>query len=454
MLRSSLFAASAVLLSSAAFAQNDASSKLRPVTSPVKDAGTYHLATGTWTRAKAPTANFGPDAIYNNTCLLGYYVVLSSVETMVDSGRLPSTSSVAGPNSLPGTADVYTVNGFQISYCATNALVDIDVAHYECYSPCSDATLLVPNSAISLVGLPGGGGSSSALGCWILDIDIQGSTAEFDLQGDCDQLYDAAATTDNFGWAQTETNPNGAPGGPLLAGDPYGILAAGPAGTGCPYGDGTVFNSQDATTQGTGMGSDDVFETDIGGAYAGCWFFGGYLSGAPYASFNHVVYGDAGGGSGGSVGTSYCVGDGSGATACPCGNNSTNGGGCANGTGEGNILSASGSNSISAADLELSSANAIASQPGLYFQGNNAINGGSGNVFGDGLRCAGGAVVRLQVRFSNAAGESATTADIASKGGVSAGDVKRYQHWSRDPNTSPCGNSFNLSNAIEIAWQA
>ena len=154
-----------------------------------------------------------------------------------------------------------------------------------------------------------------------------------------------------------------------------------------------------------------------------------------------------------SPGTAYCAGDGTG-TACPCGNNSTNGGGCANGTGEGNILSASGSNSISAADLELSSVNAIASQPGLYFQGNNAINGGSGNVFGDGIRCAGGAVVRLQVRFSNAAGESSTTANIAATGGVSAGDVKRYQHWSRDPNTSPCGNQFNLSNAIEIVWQA
>ena len=454
MLRSSLFAASAVLLSTAAFAQNDASSKLRPVTSPVKNAGTYHLASGTWTRAKAPTANYGPDAIYNNTCLLGYYVVLSSVETMVDSGRLPSTSSVAGPNSVPGTSDVYGVNGFQISYCATNALVDIDVAHYECYSPCSDATLLVPNSALSIPGLPGGGGSSSALGCWILNIDIQGSTAEFDLQGDCDQLYDAAATTDNFGWAQTETNPNGAPGGPLLAGDPYGILAAGPAGTGCPYGDGTVFVGQDETTQGTGLGSDDVFETDIGGAYAGCWFFGGYLSGAPYASFNHVVYGDAGGGTGGAVGTSYCVGDGSGTTACPCGNNSTNGGGCANGSGDGAVVSGSGSASIAAADLVLANTGGIANQPCLFFQGNNAIASGNGVGFGDGLRCAGGAVIRLQVRFGDSNGDCASTIDIGAKGGVAAGDVKRYQSWYRDPNTTPCGGQFNLSQGLEITWAA
>ncbi|MCH2106959.1 MAG: hypothetical protein MK291_09990 [Planctomycetes bacterium] len=455
MLRSSLFAASAVLLSTAAFAQNDASSKLRPVTSPVKDAGTYHVATGTWTRAKAPTANLGPDTLYNNTCLIGFYVALSSVETLVDSGRLPSTSSVDGPNSVPGSADVYTVNGFQISYCATNALVDIDVAHYECYSPCSDATLLVPNSSISLVGLPGGGGSASALGCWILDIDIQGSTAEFDLQGDCDQLYDAAATTDNFGWAQTETNPNGAPGGPLLAGDPYGILAAGPAGTGCPYGDGTVFVGSDATlTQGTGLGSDDVFETDLGGAYAGCWFFGGYLSGAPYASFNHVVYGDAGGGGGGAVGTVYCVGDGSGATACPCANNSTNGGGCANGTGNGAIISGSGSASLANANLVLSGTGATPSQPGLFFQGNNAINSGDGIQFGDGLRCSGGAVIRLQVRFADSNGESATTIDVGAVGANAAGDVKRYQLWYRDPNATPCGGTFNLSNGLEITWAA
>ena len=455
MLRSSLFAASAVLLSTAAFAQNDASSKLRPVTSPVKDAGTYHVATGTWTRAKAPTANLGPDTLYNNTCLIGFYVALSSVETLVDSGRLPSTSSVDGPNSVPGSADVYTVNGFQISYCATNALVDIDVAHYECYSPCSDATLLVPNSSISLVGLPGGGGSASALGCWILDIDIQGSTAEFDLQGDCDQLYDAAATTDNFGWAQTETNPNGAPGGPLLAGDPYGILAAGPAGTGCPYGDGTVFVGSDAATaQGTGLGSDDVFETDLGGAYAGCWFFGGYLSGAPYASFNHVVYGDAGGGGGGAVGTVYCVGDGSGATACPCANNSTNGGGCANGTGNGAIISGSGSASLANANLVLSGTGATPSQPGLFFQGNNAINSGDGIQFGDGLRCSGGAVIRLQVRFADSNGESATTIDVGAVGANAAGDVKRYQLWYRDPNATPCGGTFNLSNGLEITWAA
>ena len=135
-------------LAPAAFAQNDASSKPHPITSPIKDAGTYHLATGTWTRAKAPTANLGPDTIYNNTCLLYIYYGLSSLETMVDSGRLPSTNSGSVPGSVPGTSDVYGINGFLIAYCAFNAQVDLDVAHYECYSPASQSPNKVDVSKI------------------------------------------------------------------------------------------------------------------------------------------------------------------------------------------------------------------------------------------------------------------------------------------------------------------
>jgi hypothetical protein len=194
----------------------------------------------------------------------------------------------------------------------------------------------------------------------------------------------------------------------------------------------------------------------IDSSFVGNLFQIGFMNTATNYTASGVVYDNitlAEDSGGVSPGTAFCIGDGGG-TACPCGNISTNGGGCANGSGDGNVLSASGSNSISAADLELSSANAIPSQPGLYFQGNNAINGGNGNIFGDGLRCAGGGVIRLQVRFSDGTGGSATSIDIGAKGGVSAGDVKRYQHWSRDPNTSPCGSMFNLSNGIEITWSA
>ena len=83
------------------------------------------------------------------------------------------------------------------------------------------------------------------------------------------------------------------------------------------------------------------------------------------------------------------------------------------------------------------------------------MNGGAGNPFGDGLRCAGGGVIRLQVRFSDAAGNSHTTVSIASKGGVSPGDVKRYQCWYRTTNNPPCGlgvNDFNSSNGLAVTW--
>ena len=151
------------------------------------------------------------------------------------------------------------------------------------------------------------------------------------------------------------------------------------------------------------------------------------------------------------VPTIFCPGDGTG-TSCPCGNNGAAEEGCANGSGSGAKLLLEGSSSISAANLVLTASQLTPSQPGLYFQGNNAINGGNGNTFGDGLRCAGGGVIRLQVRFSSASGESATSIDIATNGGVSSGDTKRYQVWYRDPAGSPCGALFNLSNGLEITY--
>jgi hypothetical protein len=150
-------------------------------------------------------------------------------------------------------------------------------------------------------------------------------------------------------------------------------------------------------------------------------------------------------------GASFCFGDGSGAF-CPCGNFGGTGEGCANGTGSGALMTSLGSNSVSTADFGLAAANLDPSQPGLYFQGNNAVNGGQGNAFGDGLRCAGGAVVRLQVRFANASGASSTTANLVLKGGVAPGDTKRYQLWYRNPSTSPCGAQFNLSNGVEMVF--
>lgn len=155
------------------------------------------------------------------------------------------------------------------------------------------------------------------------------------------------------------------------------------------------------------------------------------------------------------TGTTYCVGDGSG-TLCPCGNDndgSLGDAGCANGSSSGGgALTASGSASLAAGDLQLDASGLAPNQPGLYFQGDNALAGGDGVLFGDGLRCAGANVVRLQVLAADAGGVSSSTVDIGVQGGVSAGETKRYQLWYRDPAGSPCGNSFNLTNGFEVDW--
>ncbi len=152
-------------------------------------------------------------------------------------------------------------------------------------------------------------------------------------------------------------------------------------------------------------------------------------------------------------GIAYCFGDGAG-TLCPCGNNNdgSNGvAGCANGFSSGGAaVTGSGTASVSGDTVVLSATGLQPNQPGLWFQANNAVNGGLGNAFGDGLRCAGGQIVRLGIVISDGTGSSTSPAGIGA--GLSAGDTKRYQLWYRNPGGSPCGTAFNLSNGYEIHW--
>ncbi len=148
----------------------------------------------------------------------------------------------------------------------------------------------------------------------------------------------------------------------------------------------------------------------------------------------------------------YCFGDGSG-TACPCNNNGTTGNGCANGTyASGAKLSASGVPSVSGDTLVLNVTASTPNQPGIFFLGNNAVNGGLGNVFGDGLRCAGGGICRVQVAAADFFGDISSSVSFASTCGLQSGDIRRAQWWYRDPSASPCGNGFNLSNGLELTW--
>jgi hypothetical protein len=148
----------------------------------------------------------------------------------------------------------------------------------------------------------------------------------------------------------------------------------------------------------------------------------------------------------------YCTGDGAGG-ACPCGNEGTGGGGCANGSSAaGGVLDAVGRASVSDSGVELRASHLPPSQPALFFQGDERVAGGDGVAFGDGLRCAGTNVVRLEVRTADSGGAATTTVDVAERGGATGGAILRYQCWYRDPTGSPCGSLFNLTNGYELEW--
>ncbi len=161
------------------------------------------------------------------------------------------------------------------------------------------------------------------------------------------------------------------------------------------------------------------------------------------------------------AGIGYCFGDLGLGTPCPCGNDndgSVPGSGCANGaSASGAKLTGGGAPSVSMDSFVLTASGLDPNNSGLYFQADNRIDDGNGILFGDGLRCAGGALVRLQVRVSSSSGDSATSISLSAKGGVSAGDTKRYQCWYRDTSgLQPCGvgvNDFNLSNGYEVTWR-
>lgn len=158
------------------------------------------------------------------------------------------------------------------------------------------------------------------------------------------------------------------------------------------------------------------------------------------------------------LGTPYCFGDQSG-EPCPCQNPGAPGHGCSNSaTSTGCKLSAAGSPSVAANDLVLNASDAVPGTVGLFFQGDAQVNGGDGSPFGDGLRCAGGAVTRLGIVVADAEGCATTSSSVATGGAVSSGDTRTYQYWYRDSSDepTPCnpgtGSGFNLSNGLQVDW--
>ena len=95
------------------------------------------------------------------------------------------------------------------------------------------------------------------------------------------------------------------------------------------------------------------------------------------------------------------------------------------------------------------------SSSALYFQGTMRTNGGSGATFGDGLRCASGAIVRLG-SMTNLAGASqyptAGNPSVSVRGQVTAPGIRDYQVWYRNAAAFCTPSTFNLTNGFEVTW--
>jgi hypothetical protein len=224
----------------------------------------------------------------------------------------------------------------------------------------------------------------------------------------------------------------------------------------------TPFGSSPSTTDLTGSTSSPTAVmgtiTQAGGTF--------HLSGPVNTTF---MFSDPGSGQSGSItliGTivadwalvqSYCPGDGTG-TACPCGNNSPvgQGRGCLNSTGVGAQLTATGNASLASDTFVLHGAGLPTTSSGLFFQGTTQSAGGAGALFGDGLRCAGGTVVRLgtkPVTSGASAYPAAGDPSISVKGMVTtSASTRGYQLWYRNSAVYCTASTFNLTNGLWVTW--
>jgi len=164
----------------------------------------------------------------------------------------------------------------------------------------------------------------------------------------------------------------------------------------------------------------------------------------------------------GGPGTPYCFGRTDQGNPCPCGNDNDGtdplGAGCAHDdAAAGARLYASGLASVTGDTLLLEGVRGPISNSSLYFQANNNLDG-NGAFLGDGIRCAGGGLIRLKVKLTDATGYANSSPAVITTRSASfghtivAGETLYYQWWFRDINGSPCGTENNTSNGYQITW--
>ncbi len=154
----------------------------------------------------------------------------------------------------------------------------------------------------------------------------------------------------------------------------------------------------------------------------------------------------------------FCFGDGSLASACPCGNTGAGGRGCANSSGSGGAhLEAAGT--LVPDTLHLHAWGSGPSALSIFLQGD--ASAASGVPFGDGLRCVDGNLKRLYTKNASGgavgapeAGDVTISARSAALGDpLTPGSTRVYQVYYRDPSTSFCpGFTFNVTSGALVRW--
>ena len=124
-----------------------------------------------------------------------------------------------------------------------------------------------------------------------------------------------------------------------------------------------------------------------------------------------------------------------------------------NSAGPGSTIDWTGAPSLSLNGFSLSADGLPPNKPGLFFYGPNQTT----LLFGDGIRCVGGQLVRLPVVLSDLLGGVTQPLDLLappfSGGGpgvISPGTLRNFQLWYRDPAFGTAG--FNTSDALEVTF--
>jgi hypothetical protein len=157
---------------------------------------------------------------------------------------------------------------------------------------------------------------------------------------------------------------------------------------------------------------------------------------------------------------SLCDRGSSATTPCPCGPGATGTtGGCPNSaSATGAAMNATGDPRIFTDTLSFTLAGLPATTSCLFFMGTSVPSSGSGlngTVFGDGVRCVSGSVIRLGTGTASAGTLSfppAGSARISTRGGITGASTRLFQAWYRNSASFCTPSTFNLSNALRIHW--